>query len=189
MIDCIINHDCKTSCGLIAENGSSADGLFTNWKFGFVFDPRLHDQQSWQWCANGCNNCQQCWELRYIMGRIQPIRLCKPCVMRVRGCWKSWANGSNIVAPRFGDHGTKEMFGIAGWPVLNFAQQLPTIRNKMQKGCKWTQHETSINVGSFCTGLKMKRWMYEFQIFELRDEEITIITFFASISLSRGSNM
>ena len=21
------------------------DGLFTNWKFGFVFDPRLHDFQ------------------------------------------------------------------------------------------------------------------------------------------------
>ena len=37
MIDLFINHDCKTSCGLIR------DGLFTNWKFGFVFDPRLHD--------------------------------------------------------------------------------------------------------------------------------------------------
>ena len=29
----------KTSFGLIR------DGLFTNWKFGFVFDPRLHDLQ------------------------------------------------------------------------------------------------------------------------------------------------
>ena len=27
-------------------------------------------------------------------------------------CWKSCANGSNIVALRFGDHGTKEMFGV-----------------------------------------------------------------------------
>ena len=29
----------KTLCGLIL------DGLFTNGKFGFVFDPRLHDLQ------------------------------------------------------------------------------------------------------------------------------------------------
>ena len=35
----------------------------------------------WQWCANGCNNAQQCWYL----GRIQPISLRKPCVMSVRG--------------------------------------------------------------------------------------------------------
>ena len=28
--------------------------------------------------------------------------------------WKSCANGSNIVAPRFGDHGTKEMLGVVG---------------------------------------------------------------------------
>ena len=29
-------------------------------------------------------------------------------------CWKSIANGSNIVALRFGDHGTKEMLGVVG---------------------------------------------------------------------------
>ena len=29
-------------------------------------------------------------------------------------CWKSCANGSNIVALRFGDHGTKEMLGVVG---------------------------------------------------------------------------
>ena len=39
----------------------------------------------WQWCANGCNNSQQCWDLQCIVERIQPIRLCKPCVMCVRG--------------------------------------------------------------------------------------------------------
>lgn len=31
-----INHDRKTSCGLIR------DGLFPNWNFAFVFVPRLH---------------------------------------------------------------------------------------------------------------------------------------------------
>ena len=39
----------------------------------------------WQWCANGCNNSQQCWDLQCIVGRIQPMSLCKPCVMSVRG--------------------------------------------------------------------------------------------------------
>ena len=38
----------------------------------------------------------------------------------------------NIVAPRFGDHVTKEMLGVVGsnvCPVSNFSQQLP-----MQQG-------------------------------------------------------
>ena len=39
----------------------------------------------WQWCANGCNNSQLCSDLQCIVGRIQPISLCKPCVMSVRG--------------------------------------------------------------------------------------------------------
>jgi len=52
-------------------------------------------------------------------------------------CWKSYANGSNIVALRFGDQGTKEILGVVGskvWPVSNFVQQLPTTRNNMQQG-------------------------------------------------------
>ena len=39
-------------------------------------------------------------------------------------CWKSCANGSNIVALRFGDHGTKEMYRVLGSKVCavsNFA--------------------------------------------------------------------
>ena len=39
-----------------------------------------------QWCANGCNNSQQCWDLQCIVERIQPVRLSeRSCVMRVRG--------------------------------------------------------------------------------------------------------
>ena len=52
-------------------------------------------------------------------------------------CWKSCANWSNIVALRFGDHGTKEMLGVVGWkvwPVSNFAQQHATTSNNMQQG-------------------------------------------------------
>ena len=66
----------------------------------------------WQCCVNGCRNSQQC-----IMGRIQLIRLCKRFVMCVHGpnhVGKSFANGSNIVALLFSDHGTKEMLGVFG---------------------------------------------------------------------------
>ena len=49
----------------------------------------------WQWCTNGCNNSQQCWDLQCIVGRMQPIILCKPCVMSVR--LRLRANGRNIV--------------------------------------------------------------------------------------------
>ena len=71
----------------------------------------------WQRCANWCNNSQQCWDLQCIVGRIQPISICKPCIMSVRGpsnVGGACANGSNIVALRFGDHGTKEMLGVVG---------------------------------------------------------------------------
>ena len=64
-------------------------------------------------------------------------------------CWKSCPNGSNIVALRFGDHGTKEMLGVVGWkvwPVSNFAQQHPATCNRV---CKRAQHVTSHNVGRF----------------------------------------
>ena len=39
----------------------------------------------WQWCANRRNNSQRCWDLQCIVGRIQPISLCKQCLMSMRG--------------------------------------------------------------------------------------------------------
>ena len=83
---------------------------------------------------------------------------------RPQQCWKSCANGSNIVALRFGDHGTKEMLGVVGsevWSVSNFAQQLPTTRNNTQQGVRRTQacniqqcwKLLNNNVASVCTGL------------------------------------
>ena len=67
---------------------------------------------------------------------------------RPQKCWKSCANGSNIVTLRFGDHGTKEMLRVVGWkvwPVSNFAQQHAPTCNRV---CKRTQHVTSNNFGS-----------------------------------------
>ena len=46
-----------------------------------------HEKQEWfvRLRANGHNNSQQCWDLQCIVGRIQPISLCKLCVISVRG--------------------------------------------------------------------------------------------------------
>ena len=55
-------------------------------------------------------------------------------------CWKGCTNGSNIVALRFGDQGTKEMLGVVGskvWPVS-------TTRYNTQ------QHATGCANGSIC---------------------------------------
>ena len=61
-------------------------------------------------------------------------------------CWKSCANGSNIVALCFGNHRAKEMLGVVG---SNF-DRFETLHNGMQnRVCKWTQHVTSKNVGRF----------------------------------------
>ena len=96
-------------------------------------------RECWQWCANGCNNSQQCWCLQCIVGRIQLISLCKPCVMTVRGpnnVGRAVQTDPTLhVALRFGDHGTNEMLGVVGpkvWPVSNFVQQLSTTCNIQQ---------------------------------------------------------
>ena len=68
-------------------------------------------------------------------------------------CWTSCANGSNIVALRFGDHGTKEMLGVVGWkiwPVSNFAQQHATTSNNTQQG---VQTDATSNIQQCCLRL------------------------------------
>ena len=70
-------------------------------------------------------------------------------------CWKSCANGSNIVALRLDDHGTKEMLGVEKFDWFQ------TLRNNMQQGVQ-TDATCNIqqcwellanNVASVCTGL------------------------------------
>ena len=107
----------------------------------------------WQWSANGYNNSQQCWDLQCIVGRIQHISLCKPCVMSVRGpndvrravqtdptllryssiteqkkCWE-------LLAEKFDRFQT----------LRNNTQQHPTTCNRV---CKRTQHVTFNNIES-----------------------------------------
>ena len=74
-------------------------------------------------------------------------------------CWKSYAQGSNIVALRRSRN--KEMLGVVGskvWPVSNFAQQLQRITTH-NRVCKRTQHVTSKNVEScWPTLLRLFAW-------------------------------
>ena len=108
----------------------------------------------WQWCANGCNNSQQCWDLQCIVGRVQPISLCKPCVMSVRG--------PNNVGRAVQTEPTLLRYASAitdqkkCWELLTEKfDRIQTLRNNMQQHpttcnrvCKLTQHVTSNNVGS-----------------------------------------
>ena len=108
----------------------------------------------WQWCANRCNNSQQCWHPQCIVGRIQPISLYKPCVMSVCG-------PNNVGRPvqtdptllRYASAITEQK---KCWELLaekfdqfqtwrNNKQQRPPTCNRV---CKRTQHVTSNNVGS-----------------------------------------
>ena len=64
-------------------------------------------------------------------------------------CWKSCANGSNIVTQPFGKHGIKEMLGVVGskvWPVPNFAQQLPTTRKQQETNARWMIQRCCVRV-------------------------------------------
>ena len=102
-----------------------------------------------EWCAN---NSRHCWDLQCIVGRILPIRLWRPCVMRVRG--------SNNVGRAVQTDPTLLRFASAiteqkkSWELLaqNF-EPFQTLRNNTQQhattsnmACKRTQHVTSSNV-------------------------------------------
>ena len=122
----------------------------------------------WQWCANGCNNSQQCWDLQCIVGRIQPISLCNPCVMSMRDPNNvGGAVQTDSTLLRYSSAITEQK---KCWELLaekfdrlrtwrNNSQQHPTTCNRV---CKRTQHVTSNNAGScwptmlrpFARGLK-----------------------------------
>ena len=98
----------------------------------------------WQWCANGCNNSQQVWDLQCIVGRIQ--------------CWKNRAETDPTLLP-YASAITEQK---KCWELLaekfdrfqtlqNNKQQHPTTCNRV---CKRTHHVTSNNVASVCMGLK-----------------------------------
>ena len=60
--------------------------------------------------------CKQMQQLPTILGpavhRVKTLETMCNARERPQQCWKSCVNGSNIVALRFGDHGTKECWEL-----------------------------------------------------------------------------
>ena len=76
---------------------------------------------------------------------------------RSQQCWKRCANGSNIAALRFGDHGTQEILGVVGLnvsPFSNFSQQLLA-----QQHAK-TRNDTQQDVQTDATCNIQQRWEF-----------------------------
>ena len=88
------------------------------------------------WClrrANGCNNSQQCWDLQCIVGRIQPISLCKPCVMSVRG--PNNVGRAVQTDPTLLRYASAIMEQKKCWEFLaEKFDRFQTLRNKQQRG-------------------------------------------------------
>ena len=91
----------------------------------------------WWWCAKGCNNSQQCWDLQCTMGRVQLLRLWRPWLCNAcawpQQSWESCTNRSSIVALHFRDHRTK-MLGVSLLKSLTNFELCATTPNKMQQG-------------------------------------------------------
>ena len=97
---------------------------------------------------------QQCWDLQCIVGRILPISLCKPCVMRVRGPNNvRRAVQTDLTLLRYASAITEQK---KCWELLaekfdwfqtlrNNTQQHPTTCNRVYKR---RQHVTSNNIGT-----------------------------------------
>ena len=105
-----------------------------------------------QWCANGCTNSQQCWDLQCIIERIQPIRLCKPCVMRVRGpnnVGRAVQTDRSLLRCASEIKKQKKCWELQKFErfqtLRNISQQHATTCNRV---CKRTQHVTTKNVAS-----------------------------------------
>ena len=77
-------------------------------------------------------------------------------------CWKSAANGSNIVELRFGGHGTKEMLGVVGWkvwPVKKIVNCKLLLYPRSTKEFMWTRLNVSVRSRS--------NWNFEVLVFEV----------------------
>ena len=116
----------------------------------------------WQWCANGCINFQQVWDLQCIVGRIQPIGLCNPCVISVRGPYNVGRTvQTDPTLLRYASAITEQK---KCWELLaEKFDRFQTLRNNSQQQGVQTDATCNIqqcwellanNVTSVCTGLK-----------------------------------
>ena len=120
-----------------------------------------------------CNNSQQVWDLQCIVGRIQPIGLCNPCVMSVRGPYD--VGRTMQTDPTLLGYASAITEQKKCWELLaekfdrfqtlrNNTQQHATTSNNMQQGVQ-TDATCNIqqcwellanNVASVCTGLHLR---------------------------------
>ena len=134
------------------------------------------------------------WDLQCVVGRIQPISLCKPCVMSVRGPNNvGRAVQTDPTLLRYASAITEQK---KCWELLaekfyrfqtlrNNTQQHPTTCNRV---CKRTQHVTSNNVGScwptmlrpFTRGLREK--MRPNAAFTVQSPPFRVWTFWSTVS-------
>ena len=91
----------------------------------------------WQWSANECNNSQQCWDLQCILGKIQPIRLWRPCVMSTHGpnnVGRAVQTDPTLLCYASAITEQKKCWELLPvWPLSNFAQQHATTSNNMRQ--------------------------------------------------------
>ena len=113
---------------------------------------RLRLRACWQWCANGYNNSQQCWDLQCIVGRIQPISLCKPCIMSVRG--PNRVGRPVQMDPTLLRYASAITEQKKCWELLVVGQQLPTL---LDVKCCARLH-TLLHVVGCCCVLLRKVW-------------------------------
>ena len=115
----------------------------------------------WQWCANGCNNSQQCWDLQCIRGRMQPISLWKPSVMRVR-CPNNVGRAvqTDPTLLRYASVIAKQKKCLESLAQSLTTHQFKTLRNNYQPHATECANKQQCwellvnNVASFRTGLK-----------------------------------
>ena len=119
---------------------------------------------------------QQCWNLQCIVGRIQPISLCKPCVMSVRGPNNvGRAVQTDPTLLRYASAITEQK---KCWELLaEKFDRFQTLRNNMQQGVQ-TDATCNIqqcwellanNVASVCTGLNdLNNDLFKFKYLDTR---------------------
>ena len=123
-----------------------------------------------------CNNSQQCWDLQCILGWIQPISLCKPWVMRVRGpnnVGRAVQTDPTLLRYASAITEQKKWWELSAkkfdrfQTLRNNTQQHPTTSNRVYKR---TQHVTSNNVG-ICWPTMLRpfargfRWYFKLEMF------------------------
>ena len=122
----------------------------------------------WQWCANGCNNSQQCWNLQCIVGRMQPMRPCKLHLIRVRGLKNvGKAVQTDPTMLRYASAITNFKESLTGFKLCaNTPVPKTRVRNNMQQG---VQMDVTCNIHwptmlrQFGTGL-MNLWDSNWQL-------------------------